>query len=1624
MPIEPNPTIAVLCHLERLRGDYVADMATFSLNLTVAMESTPARDDVERYLCPWLWTIERFSLVAVQGTTLGPERTVTALPMPAMDSAERDAWIAAVRRMRDLHMGGATTFDAKRFAWDVAAPIASDATARPWHAFLLHVSTFPPPLAQALNLSFVLHVPSSYVAGCERLLAAPHIGFATTPGSIVVRQPAAPQDPPVLGDATEPIGLVTMPGTSTVDPTSTEPWLTRWLYAPASGIADAPAVRAYQRECLLDVKDSVVLPMVDGWLPTPASEDEQGTFAQDWLTGLDDRAAQAFDLPRRLLDTWLNIACQPDLTTPFDEPRVQAGFAVAVLASLRDLAGAGSRPGHDGVPLVETVIRMAARQVGTAQSPTAEDVGVIVRALRAWEDGLSVQVWTALLGDVLVARRVEKGFVLPETTAADPLNTLAARLARTGVTSLALLQELERIHAAVADEAVLRDLLRRQWELALATLDGETRTRWGAIQHVIAAVLESLPLRRQLGKTLLAPAWHRLRGFESEPGKDERRLLVDGLVASLDEYFRDRFAETLVSGDDYSTLAPRVDVAVRTVIDELRDQIAQGLARFANDFGWTRMLDGAQAHDDLPPAQAPDGIVLKVARIGQMKNPDSVESDQDDPLRRISGIGVLLRRTGDPWSCLNHASVHVQKADPAPGDEDDDWSGYDQVVADALVPSRLAYRDGMRQALLSYDNQPLVAEGAAQEMTTGRFAGSRRTRNVDAFGQARLFRYGNPYGSKDGSPLLPPLTFGATYEAAAFAVGNGGELPPALAATSAAGVDPRRMRTDLATVQIPAGCIRTGIPYLRRVPVGAVRVDDPTLVGREPGKAMASIPLPPIPEGVKTVARSIAPPSVGLADGPEEPLLLLAPPVGEEWAANVKRRFAFAIRPPAVDLNVWERWENGKAGTDARARRADVWARYFELSDEAADKKATTDLTIDDPAPSKYVLALTRVFPAAAAGTTPPRLELALALGAASGASGLGRVQAKGTLVEIESLAKGGTAALAAKGSGAIVRVPEQEVWRLEIFSFLDEDARRRMHTCTWGDTAAERATNRATGLVAPLRLLVEVATSELPTSAELFDALSAQARPDHDAYQLGIVPATPGAVGTLRWLHRVEFLAQRWRWQGRPITGFDFAAFAKHLESDADTIDGPLSHDDAVLFGDRDSDDHLRQAAWFDLLSPVQRTPLLEHDVSSSPTALYYRFAVRAWSRYEGLLRSPRAVDSRDATIPGGKRSPFERWRHLLLKCRLRAAIPAPAVKLVVPLTEPLPAPAGGAKPTTTASRTPGLLVVLSEPWYAIGGLAEELRVRVATVPRLTSGAGGMPSDTKDRLLEVGPDPIVETGRTVPAVNGDPEVLIEPIGPIGFTFDTDTTAPLFVNASYIVPPPDVEPAQSSPSDDLSWFFVKLSFQRRLHGDGVVGDGTHRDSASTAPVWAQLLPPFSSFGWNYVDDDPARDTIAAAELGLAVEPGSGAIVLCKTSLPTKPMPVCLTTRPIDEHPDHHHELILYVLLTTVLNDALGRAGQECYRGLFTISSTGALERADQHDPPVADELPQLRARIIEVQRRASPPEPGERDVPILEQLFPPRALGPDDQPLDVPPADATARIVRVSEPIPPVDFPQ
>jgi hypothetical protein len=701
----------------------------------------------------------------------------------------------------------------------------------------------------------------------------------------------------------------------------------------------------------------------------------------------------------------------------------------------------------------------------------------------------------------------------------------------------------------------------------------------------------------------------------------------------------------------------------------------------------------------------------------------------EDRLADIQGVALLLRDGGTPdkpvdgpWYCLNLARAEIDG----------------EPLADAaLLPSKLAYQDGLSTASLTYDNQPLAVPGP---LAAAPVSGSQLQPQGGASSplDAPLldFKHCKPQ-AWESAGRMPELVFGRRYEVLPFLVTNSGAIPKALAC----GEEPWRLAEtipDTLTDDLKASPV--AIDYRRTVSVGALRY-------------ATKKPLPAAPAGVAPRLREL-PPALLLPSGDPllqnlsaetaddtilsgTPLVLLASPALKTPRQGVElpHSLDFAIAGPTLDLRTWDRWVAADRAV-SRERRMFVWRSFHEKAYEAARCQqssvslAQAGVFLDDPAVVGIWAELQSVSPQGELDE-PLILGNSIPLGAPAGCTDWShwrqgdatlRSEQRGAVtVSVEAL-EGGLQVtvrgikLCAKPEDPRSRtITPHGLCRLTLYGELASEGES-----LFADFAREavRTTDTGKRLTSPWHLLIEVVPQPwagidgTPQTREKLDrarqALWNALKPGTVAARGGVLSAELDLQGadfaSFAWqVDRAEVLHQVWGWRGRPP--------AEHpdLAPDGEAVDGlpPNEELDRYLsfemaeFGER-ADEERRDL-------PMQRQDcrsggagpffFYQEDLAAiAPAgdlrAMHHRLSARIWNRYRAVLPSTLGnIEARD-------KETRTRWRRLFVPCRFRGLVPVPKIKFVLPLTQEDPQHPG---------RGPGLLVAVDGPWYQVGGLAEQ---------------------------------------------------------------------------------------------------------------------------------------------------------------------------------------------------------------------------------------------------------------------------------------------------------------------------
>ena len=1588
-------TLRIWSHVRQLgplSGDIAGD-AWFSINLApIFVSDSTAKTDVDvnlatRYLQPWTWqwTQSRLRMALIRGGAV-----IGLIDIPAASIVGESPTASVSNAFADEFAQTTATFDPVCFTEPLAGIHSSVAmnenTPRDWRTYLLHASTYPGNIPLRAGIAVFFHIPYAQLNNADEIVVAPV--FANAPFSAQL----APVDPPLstampplpcsnLVNPMQPASPCAMfrlkSDLSAYAPGAT-PWVTQWNYASPTGtdlnvqwiqtqaplrIPGAAGVTPWGNDGFIDEQTLWIQPSADSW-------------KQDvnWHEQLEQRVASFFDLPSRLLE-WADQSLYNH-----DPSGIDSNFGQALLALIRDgmrACGDGGaqildRP--DGGTLAADIAAVIAPGVANALARSQ-----ILTKVQTYYSGFDTYSnWKVRVTDALTA---SGRFALDSTSAwENPIQTNG--------NYNDWLKLMHGVMAWLFDPDNLRVFIEADFAKAL-----NDPTLGGALAGV-DQYLRNIDLLSVLRQGFMGVAWGKQQGAWYAKGN-----FAASMTTALIDVYRDRLGlpdppppagQPARTPWAYKSLLPREDAVTKNQ----QSSIEAYLSDFISN--WDRSQKGTAPVAGTTPdfSRGNQGINI------QFSNNDTFAGDDQAFLGNFRGAAVLMRPSskdaqGNPlfnWTMLHLGQYSLRGDGTDPNKPSGPPLNKEQVV---IAPTQIVYRNGLRQVATTYRNQPVSARSPA--------AGLSQVRSVKGYADSDyrqgIFQLWSPYGG-DSPFRLPRLVFGMTYDVAATAVGIAGEMAKEIA-------DPQKpwmVSTNPAAWNPPADKIHTTDPYLRTIPVGLVRVEGQKSRAYTPISTMTG---PPIPDMVFPMIRSLKP-----IDSQQDTVILLADtqnvaqitPAGS-WIAGAVNSMQLFIRPPAVDLATFDNWPISPV--PSVSDRAAIYSLIAQNTDipNNGDSSQSPDLTLDDPSVTSFSFTLTQVVMPGA--PQPPPITGAFPVCRTPTGSSTLLQQYQSVHVSV-SIVVGKSSTLQTPNTctdpqQVLVTVPPGTIFQLDI-------------TPVVGNSALF-----ATGALkpAPRTFFIEVATAlNVPSLNDAAAALNSSLKlslsspsvtvggnSGNDQLQIGLdlnalAAALPQPNLALQ-IHRVELMVQRWRWQGRPLARFDSLqnpmfdfpyTDLKPPGTNADSVLAPL---DGIYFGERDSNDQLIVGGQVDLIAdavaaaaaaaatppglPPAAPVLYTYDLSQSPQGLYYRFAVRVFSRYEGLFTKGASVESRilrsTSSQVAADAAP-EQWRRLLPLCRRTATAPKPSVRLIIPVTR-----------AVNGEQTPGLMVVINEPWYEWAGLAEQFQVQIASVTDPTSG---------NSYLQAGPDPVV-SNPDYGAQGATPPLKLEPnplaAGPIGFTFDTNTNAPLFSTTSFLVPAPRMQNADGTlTAIELSWWFLELQFRRTVHPAGTANYAPALDSDWTVPMQAQLLPAANL--WNVTVNGTAG-RMDASELQ-AFSSGSPGISILDSSGNS----VVVNSLPFDSTSTNRFEV--WAMLTVNLQDAFGHAGQESFVTMVPIASLATL-------PPTGA----TTLRLIEVQAM-SPASPTRTDWRLLaDDLFSP--ANNSDNKTD--PAMARARIVRVSPPI-------
>jgi hypothetical protein len=1625
--------------------------------------------DLSSLLQPWNWTLGPGAIQVWKGVGSAQPTQIKVLPFSLPVGLSLDPSIKG-----QLSMDCTTAIAGNNFSWtDPRTAVTSRGDGKrtyPWPAHLAQVARYPYPIPHLLNLCFFLQVTDKTFDPTQN----PAFYFATVKFSTTVNGAIVTYGPPDPASFPAPVDGRLSIGVSADDTVFVT---TQTLSAPLTSAAS-----------VIDPSGSL----------TPETTDWQAHLVSgtadllDLSSRLVNSVRQACDPPPQ------KTPPDPNLASSLKKA-VAANFTAyttAVITAQREILAYGIQPGPNGKSLLDRLLdgwvagggdRVFAtgfsKTVATQRKSDSLDTVVandrwllLVKSSPAflndslipltpapptgttvYDSHTTYKKSTTVIYQARLFTALRDGFpiplAVPGSAGSDAdWNALSPPTALRSILVPNLpdrLIAIEHLQLQFSQSDLLSQLLLAQWTAAFSggypspTAD-ESRS-FRAFFASASTALANLDVRGLLLQCNLGPSWTACLVDTSSRAKVRTNLSIElsRRVQNLFNILPNIPPSNVLSDPINNSLAPWLSKAVNTLLpDALNSTITNGPppANTANP----------------QPTRTSDGLSVLVDSLN-----DGSGNDATDTLRSISGLCVLMRQSGasNPWRCLN-AGVPI--ASLATGGN---LPAIMNQKSPVVIPVPLHNQDGLRRATLTYNNQPLMCSSPAHGFSTGLVPTQSPSGNSD-----RLISYQHPSVTQalDSSTALqqwkiPGLAFNRSFDLLFGRVSNSGALPfqfadptggPAVlgftSVTNAKAADGKALPPTI-----------TSVPYRRTVPVSDLRfkssIPGVTAVDSSDSGKFDDLRLPAIPSDVHPRSQELFPtatPSVGSTPGnPTLPLVVLTP---YAVAAPATPKFTLSVRKPTTDFVTWDRTQAAAdlspVGTDSviRKQRVKAW-NLFNLF--ARQQKSKFNLALEDPAVGSLTINVFALWPQSLKLTPvgPTGADNTLSWTDANisdPAPSLSRLQTDTPAIDIvitSSLdAKSGPTAVKSGPLSWSITLPPGSIAQIQLTPNLKPGMEQLF----------------APGILQspkPYTVLVETANAVMPQRKDLYDAFNVVPPLSPTARSVDFSLAAPPSSPAWLQISRVDLQTQVWRWDGRPFRQFPFSDVASIAYDKKNPAVPKQSFTESLLkweletFATRSaSDSTLRPMTRMNAADPIFQA---HDDRGSDLGATYYRAGVTAYNRYGSLVPvtitsdtdskvelAARSCSSLNefASVPGIDGN----WTRRFIPGRISADAsvptgfkpPKPAIKYIVPLT---------GSSTVSQPAASSALIVVQGPWFAIAGLAEDISATItnSTAPRKGS------SDPR-QVQEAGPDPILYYGgkASLPAAfdtygspftppeNSDPHFH----GPVGHTFDSSDTNPLWVTSSFVLDPPT-----SNGKAAQEGTFARIQFTRVVRHDGIVVQNVSPtdpkcslpnpppttpvlipacsdfESDPTDPVWIQFLPS-RFFPYSESFDN------------LTINYNSGSI---SVNDQRSKAPITLTLNPVSAGDINLSHLVFGILITQLVPDLLGRPNQERFVDLPLLkpSSNGKTTASWSFiNPPGIDET-NLIGRMVVIQRqvntsigcdpknqsKSQPPCDLTTKKELWDELFP--SAKPNTQFSD---ADAISRIVAVSPPILASDSPQ
>ncbi|HEV2478606.1 MAG TPA: hypothetical protein VGS79_03035, partial [Puia sp.] len=829
----------------------------------------------------------------------------------------------------------------------------------------------------------------------------------------------------------------------------------------------------------------------------------------------------------------------------------------------------------------------------------------------------------------------------------------------------------------------------------------------------------------------------------------------------------------------------------------------------------------------------PPPLAITVDVLDTPPQPQTPSVDDQDAQNEIAGHVLLMQRGdglgattyGKPWRYLNWVRLQTKSS-----------AGTVLFGKSYVISAYLPEKDGRKQSALELTNEKLSLI-AGHDAFDDRGSGGK----VPDDSMQYLFDPHVDPASNRPDHVGYALWYGYNYRFASFVALNSGVLPQAIRATDWNLPDPAPALNG----NLPLWTF----PYLRRVPVSAVRVEALRMMPASGGRVQAMPVIQP-PAGLQPLAFELP----GWKDHTVVHYLLTDPALTS--TAYQQGQLSFRLRKPTTPFWNWYAWLGDDANGTAPGMSVSYAQKALEQDLILRDANTMKDPNFDgkghlcDPAvDNTFVIVVQEVFPTYGTpvgydvtlnGVTllnDPLATLKVQLGPDSGgdwnlvvAGDVATLTVKaGITVSVKiyptvksNLFVGGTNATA----------PKFYKWMQDAMQAADIDA-------------GVQTAHLNSVFLKPVELLFEAAMAPAMLPKTLWDALWIDQQTDNVNLHL---KKDKGNYVPLAYFSRLEVRHQVWSWNGR----LDNSGALLTSNTQLDPVDGKTSDAmewEAWAFSDRPDVSALVQDTNLLAFSPYDPNTkvaaidqLLFTDTRpKEDKALYYRFNATAHSRYEllgnGYVNTVFGCVLVDKVSNG--------WRRYIRKCSRTVKLPKPTIRFILPLTKTIEGCTAEGEMATAS-----LLVVLNDRWFTEAGLAEHLELGVDVVPDPRDGM-------TQSYMQAGVDPIL-SGESLTAVLDAtrPKVILPVKGPAGLTFDFAAQTPELTSSAFIVPLPDLSKVLVVPDKKGTtttglgpWSLMQVAVRRTLQSTlcetGIAVESSFSEWSSKE--WVQFVPATDSF---------------------------------------------------------------------------------------------------------------------------------------------------------------------------------